>query len=328
MKDGWMSYAENLILVLIFENFNYIIMKTGLLFSGQGSQKIGMGYSLYKNSKIAREIYRKADKILNYKLTEFCFEGPMSELTKTSFCQPALYVQGYSIYSILRKSNKIPNLYCVSGLSLGEITALTVAGVVDFCTGLRIVDKRSRLMQEACVDLNGSMASLIGGRSSDVIDLCSEYNTDIANFNCPGQTVISGPVSNINSAIKYSRKYGFRKAIRLNVSGAYHSRLMESARNKFSNFLKNIKFSPPIINFISNSRGNIINEPDKIKSSIVNQLISPVRWSNCMVNARDMGVKRFYECGSGKILSGLLFKIDPEIKAKNISSYEDFLSKI
>ncbi|MGA2444697.1 MAG: ACP S-malonyltransferase, partial [Opitutaceae bacterium] len=205
-------------------------MSRALLFAGQGAQKVGMGKSLYENSVTARSLYDEANRVLGWDLARISFEGPDAELTQTRVCQPALFVHGMALHAILREQGKLGEVKFTLGLSLGEITALTAAGVFAFATGLRIVAERGRLMQVACEQTNGTMASIMGEEREKVAGLCQEFDVEMANLNCPGQIVISGEKSKINATVAAAKERGMRKVITLNVAGAYHSRLMEPAR--------------------------------------------------------------------------------------------------
>lgn len=179
-------------------------MATGLLFSGQGAQSVGMGLSLYENSDIARAIFDEANEVLGWDLKNLCFEGEVEALTETKVCQPALYVQGFAIYCILKERGHLSDLKAACGLSLGELTALAAAGVYDFSTGLRLVAERGRLMQLACDTTKGGMAAVIGGTQEEVQIFCDEFGIEIANLNCPGQIVVSGDNGKIIEADRKS----------------------------------------------------------------------------------------------------------------------------
>ena len=212
----------------------YFAMSTALLFSGQGAQVVGMGKSLFEGSNTARDLYNRANKVLPFDLQKVCFEGPAEVLTETRVCQPALYVQGFAIAQILRERGKLNNLTACLGLSLGELTAYAVAGVWDFETGLKIVAERGRLMQLACDQTKGGMAAVIGGSREDIAKLCAAFDIDAANFNCPGQVVISGDNEKVTAAVARAKEFGPFKLVKpLVVAGAYHSRLMEPARKEF-----------------------------------------------------------------------------------------------
>ena len=211
-------------------------MPTGLLFSGQGAQKVGMGQSLYENSPIAKKLYDRADEVLGYAFSKVCFEGPQEELTKTDVCQPALYVHGLATFELWREANPDHSIDAAMGLSLGELSALAAAGSFDFEVGLKIVAERGRLMQLACDASDGGMASVLGGSREEVQAFADEVDVDMANLNCPGQIVISGEATKIQAALEAGKDRGFRRLIPLVVAGAYHSRLMEPAREAFAGF--------------------------------------------------------------------------------------------
>lgn len=298
-------------------------MKTALLFSGQGAQHVGMGKSIYENIEQAHIYWDHANELLGFNLKEIAFEGPEEELTDTSVCQPALYVHGYSIFKILEKRGKLENLTAALGLSLGELTALAAAEVFDFETGLRIVAQRGRLMQEACKATDGSMASLIGGTLELVQELCAQCDVDMANVNCPGQIVISGERVKIDGACKQAKEMAFSRVIPLKVAGAYHSRLMQSAADKFEKFLSGIGFKAPRLTVFSNTTSKAIQDPQTIKEALVRQIVSPVLWEECMKHSAQLGIDEFFECGPGKVLSGLARRINKDWVVRPVSEFLD-----
>ena len=229
-------------------------MAKGLLFSGQGAQQVGMGRSLYENSTTAQALYDEANEVLGWDLKGVCFEGPSETLTETKICQPALYVQGFVLFSILKERGQMEDLVAACGLSLGELTALAAAGVYDFATGLRLVAERGRLMQEACDATQGGMAAVIGGTPDAVQAYCDQYGIEIANLNCPGQIVVSGEKDRVLDAAANSKEAGFKLVKPLNVAGAYHSRLMVSARDAFAEFIQDFEFKAPQIAVYTNHR--------------------------------------------------------------------------
>ena len=283
-----------------------------------------MGHSLCEHSQTARDIYRRADDILGWSVSDVSFQGPESLLTETRVCQPALYVVGYVIFQILKERSRLGSLGAALGLSLGEITAFAVAGVVDFESGLELVAERGRLMQSACGNEEGAMASIIGGTRREVEALCSEFDVDMANLNGPGQIVISGHRQNITEAVAVAKQNGrFRTAVMLNVAGAYHSRLMQTARDEFEQFLSSVQMQRPQIPVFSNTTGCPIWDPGEIKVALTRQLVSPVLWEDCMRNAASSGIGQFYECGPKGVLSGLGRRTDSSWKFTRLEQFED-----
>lgn len=298
-------------------------MATGLIFSGQGAQTVGMGRSLYENSEVAKALYDEANEVLGWDLKSICFDGPDEALTETKVCQPALYVQGYAIFSILKERGKLGELKAACGLSLGELTALAAAGVYDFATGLQLVAERGRLMQLACDATKGGMAAVIGGTPEDVQTFCDEFDIEIANLNCPGQIVISGANDKVLEAVAAS-KGRFKLCKPLNVAGAYHSRLMESARDAFAEFIKDFEFKVPEVVCYTNVTGAQVSDPQDIKDSLVKQVVSSVRFEDNLRNmAAENGIEQFYECGPGKVLAGFAKRIDRSLNVAPMSEFEE-----
>jgi [acyl-carrier-protein] S-malonyltransferase len=298
-------------------------MATGLLFSGQGAQSVGMGRSLYENSAIAKALYDEANEILGWDLKTLCFEGPDEALTETKVCQPALYVQGYALFSLLKAAGKLDDVTAACGLSLGELTALAAAGVFDFATGLKLVAERGRLMQIACDATKGGMAAVIGGTPEDVQTFCDEFDIEIANLNCPGQIVISGDNARVLEAVAAS-KGRFKLCKPLNVAGAYHSRLMVSARDAFAEFIKDFDFKTPEIAVYTNVSGERVSDPQIIKDALVSQVVSSVRFEDCLRNmSTQNNLSDFYECGPGKVLAGFGKRIDKTLTIMPVSEFSD-----
>lgn len=295
----------------------------GLLFSGQGAQKIGMGKSLYDAFPSVAALYDQANEILGWDLKTVSFGGPEEDLTETRVCQPALFVHGMAIFTILKEKGHLEKASAALGLSLGEVTALTAAGVFTFEEGLRVVAERGRLMQIACEATEGAMASVIGVGREEVAALCSDFDIEMANLNCPGQIVISGEKKKIAAAVEAGRERGFKRVIPLNVAGAYHSRLMEPARLEFGRFLEGINFRLPELTVFSNTTGNPVKTADEIREALVKQVVSSVLWEDCQRNAAATGIKLFIECGPGAVLSGLARRIDRSIETVNISEADD-----
>jgi len=296
----------------------------GLLFSGQGAQKVGMGKSLYDNSPLAKSLYDTAEDVLGFPFKKICFEGPEATLTETRYCQPALFVQGFAIASILRERGLLGDLRTALGLSLGELTAYCFAGVWDFATGLRIVAERGRLMQEACDAAKGGMAAVVGGTLDEVKKLCAAFDIDVANRNCPGQIVISGDDTRVREAAARAKEFGGFKLVKpLVVAGAYHSRLMEPARAAFEQFLAPIEFKTPQLTVFTNTTGGEISAPADLKAALVKQVVSSVLWEDDCRAAAALGVNEFYECGPGAVLAGMFKRTDATVKVTAISEFSE-----
>ena len=280
-------------------------MSLALIFAGQGAQKTGMGRSLYDGSAAARSLFDEANHVLGWDLKKITFDGPETELTQTKVCQPALFVHGLAVLAALREKRRLPGVKFAMGLSLGEVTALTAAGVFDFATGLKVVAERGRLMQLACERTAGGMAAVIGEERAKVEELCHEFGIEAANFNAPGQIIISGDKAKIEAAVAAAKIRGMKKVMPLNVAGAYHSRLMEPARVAFADYLAGVDFNRPEFTVFSNTTGQTVAEPARIREALVQQLVSAVRWEDCMRNCAAAGATEFWECGPGGVLAGL-----------------------
>jgi [acyl-carrier-protein] S-malonyltransferase len=302
-------------------------MATALLFAGQGAQKIGMGKSLYENSATARALYDEADRVLGWSLTQLSFEGPDAELTQTKVCQPALFVHGLALHAILKEQGKLADVSLALGLSLGEVTAYTAADVFDFATGLRVVAERGRLMQVACEQSLGGMAAVIGEERAKVAELCAAFDVEAANFNAPGQIIISGDKAKIAAAVAAAKDLGIKRVMPLNVAGAYHSRLMEPARAAFAAFLDTVPFAAPRFTVFTNTTGQAVSDPAALKAALVKQVVSSVLWEDCMRSAVAAGVAAdgappaFLELGPGGVLAGLAKRTD---KAWSVRSFAEF----
>ncbi|WP_221028751.1 ACP S-malonyltransferase [Actomonas aquatica] len=280
-------------------------MATALLFAGQGAQKVGMGKSLHEASETVRALYAEANDVLGWDLAKLSFEGPDEELTQTKVCQPALYVHGMALHTLLQEQGKLGDVTMALGLSLGELTAYCAAGVYDFATGLRIVAERGRLMQEACEATSGSMAAIIGESREAVAELCAANDVEAANFNAPGQIIISGEKTKIAAAVEAGKAAGMKRVMPLNVAGAYHSRLMEPARERFAAFLADIPFAAPKLTVFTNTTGAAISDPAAIKTALEKQVVSSVLWEDCVRAAVAAGADPLWELGPGKVLAGL-----------------------
>jgi [acyl-carrier-protein] S-malonyltransferase len=295
-------------------------MKTAFLFSGQGAQAVGMGKDLAAAYPVAADLFRKADEILGYSLSHIAFEGPAEELTRTSVCQPALYTHGLAALSVLREKFPTLSFDAAAGLSLGEFTAHSAAGTFDFEAGLRLVDQRSRFMQEACEATEGGMAAIIGADEQGVRNLAAAADVDVANFNSPGQIVISGEKSKIALAVGMAKEYGARKAVELSVAGAFHSRLMEPAYQRLSAVLAETPIEMPRVTVVSNVDALPAGSPDAIRKALADQVPGSVCWTASIeYMISHLGITRFLELGPGGIIAGLVGRIRKGTEVISIS---------
>jgi [acyl-carrier-protein] S-malonyltransferase len=293
-----------------------------LLFSGQGAQKVGMGKDFVEHSAACREMAEKADAALGFDLSKIMFEGPDEDLTKTSRCQPALYLHG--LMALAMVSERLPALKPVAaaGLSLGEFTAHAAAGTFSFEDGLKIVGKRGAFMEEACNATEGSMAALIGGEEEQVQALAAAADVDIANLNAPGQIVLSGTVEGIDAAVARAKEFGIRRAIKLNVAGAYHSRLMQGAQDKLAAELAKLPLNTPAIPVICNYAATPVADAAEIRSMLEKQVTGSVRWTASIQQLVAMGHRNFLELGPGKVIAGLVAKIDKDAVVHSVDDLE------
>jgi [acyl-carrier-protein] S-malonyltransferase len=280
--------------------------KIALLFAGQGAQTVGMGRDLAEQFPTAANLFQKADDVLERKLSEIAWNGPIEDLTKTSNCQPALFVHGLACLSVLRELAGNFPIGGAAGLSLGEMTAHAAAGTFDFANGLQLVQRRGELMDEACEKTSGGMAALIGAEENIVRQLAADEEVDVANINAPGQIVISGELAKVQAAVGVAKEYGIRRATMLNVAGAYHSRLMESAYEKLGAVLQHVPMQPPSFPVISNVTGDEVRTPVEIRRTLQDQVTGTVRWLDCMERLAALGCDFFVELGPGGVLAGLL----------------------
>ena len=294
--------------------------KVALLFAGQGAQTVGMGRDLAEQFPTAAELFQQADEVLERKLSEIAWRGPIEELTKTSNCQPALFVHGLVCLSILRELGGEFPIGGAAGLSLGEMTAHAAAGTFDFATGLKLVQRRGELMDEACSATNGAMAAMIGADESAVRALAADADVDVANINAPGQIVISGEKAKVEIAVGLAKEHGIRRAMLLSVAGAYHSRLMESAYEKLGAVLLHVPVQPPRFPVISNVTGAEVKTPIEIRRTLQDQVTGTVRWLDCIERLAGLGCDFFVELGPGGVLAGLLRRT---FKGANVISVAD-----
>ena len=282
----------------------------GLLFSGQGAQAVGMGRELSAQFPAAAELFQRADAVLGRPLSRLAFEGPLEQLTLTANCQPALFVHGLAVLAALRAEVGDFPVAAAAGLSLGEFTAHAAAGTFPFEDGLRLVEARGRFMEEACQASAGAMLALIGAEENVARGLAADTDVDIANLNCPGQIVLSGEAERIDLALSMARGMGIRKAILLNVAGAYHSRLMEPAYEKLGNALMHVILQPPRFSVVTNVDARPTVDADGIRSSLTEQVTGTVFWSQSIEYMIDtLGCNLFLELGPDDKLAGMVNRI-------------------
>ena len=296
-----------------------MVKKIALLFAGQGAQSVGMGRDLAEKFPAAADLFEEADDVLGRKLSEIAWHGPIEELTKTSNCQPALFVHGLVCLSILRELAGDFPIGGAAGLSLGEMTAHAAAGTFDFATGLKLVQRRGELMDEACAATNGAMAAMIGADESTMRALAADADVDVANINSPGQIVISGEKAKVEIAIGLAKERGIRRATLLTVAGAYHSRLMESAYQKLGAVLLHIPVQPPRFPVISNVTGAEVTTALEIRRTLQAQVTGTVRWLDCMERLAGLGCDFFIELGPGGVLAGLLRRTRNDVDVVSVS---------
>ena len=304
--------------------------KTALLFPGQGAQYTGMGKDFYEQFTEAREVFNKANETLGFDLASLCFQGKQEELNKTSICQPAILVTSIAILEVLKKNSSMQIETCraACGLSLGEYTAHVAAGSMTFTDGVRLVYKRGLFMQEACNANPGGMVSVIGLEDEKVEQICNEMKSlgiiCTANYNSPGQVVISGEKTLLEKASILAKERGARMVVPLKVDGAFHSDLMSPASSKLSRELELTPISKPKIPVVANIHAQYVREPEEIKISLAKQLNRPVRWHQSVSMLIRDGFNQFYEIGPGKSLSSIMKRIDSTQEIKNIDTVEAF----
>ncbi|MBU0503449.1 MAG: ACP S-malonyltransferase [Candidatus Omnitrophota bacterium] len=298
----------------------------GYLFAGQGSQYIGMGKDLYESFPESKSIFDEADKVLGFSISRLCFYGPIEELTKTANCQPAIVTASIAAWEAFKKVTKTQIHHDTSytaGLSLGQYSALVASEVMTFADTVYLARCRGEFMEEEAAKRPGKMLSVIGLELSKIKEICAETNIEIANLNCPGQIVISGPAEGVIKAQELAMAKGAKMAVLLEVSGAFHSSLMQGASVKLAKELEKIRISPPKMTLVSNVTGKPISSPEEIRVNLINQIAQSVLWEDSIRYMLGSGMKKFYEFGPGKVLKGLMRRIDPEAVVVNIDKKAD-----
>jgi [acyl-carrier-protein] S-malonyltransferase len=298
--------------------------KVAWVFPGQGSQTVGMVRDLYDNISSVKDIIERADAALGFPLSKIIFEGPDEELTQTINAQPALVTASFACLEAAREvsGNSLPTPVFVAGHSLGEYTALAVAGVFDFETAVRLARERGRLMHEAGQVRAGSMAAIIGLDEGKISEICRDSETVMANINSPGQIVISGASDNIAKAMEMATAAGAKRAIQLQVSGAFHSPLMQPAVDGLTEYISSVSFQEPSIPVIGNIRAEPLTSGELVKSELLDQLLNPVQWVRTIEYISRQGIPTFIEIGPGKVLTGLIKRINAEARTINVGDLE------
>lgn len=287
------------------------------IFPGQGAQFVGMGKDLYDNSAIAKNKFDEADKILGFSISKIMFEGTAEDLKQTKVTQPAIFL--HSVIKAMISNDFKPEM--VAGHSLGEFSALVAAGALSFEDGLNLVYQRALAMQEACEQNPSSMAAVLALADETIEEICANITTEIvvaANYNCPGQVVISGTFAGIEMASEKLKEAGAKRVLPLQVGGAFHSPLMEPAREKLAKAIKNTDMKAPICPIYQNVNALPSSDVDTIKANLIAQLTAPVRWTQSVQNMINNGATQFIECGPGNVLQGLVKKINNEVETASI----------
>jgi [acyl-carrier-protein] S-malonyltransferase len=292
------------------------------LFAGQGSQYAGMGKDLYENFPAARDIFDRAQGLLDFDLKKICFEGPQEQLKITKISQPAIVTVSIAAFEAFKSKNKVTSAY-MAGLSLGEYSALIASGSIAFEDGIRLIKRRGELMDEAARKYPGKMAALLDLTLDKIKEICASSGAEIANLNCPGQVVISGKSEAIDKALPLCEAAGAKRVIPLEVSGAFHSSLMAEAAEGLKEALDKTRISAPAVPVISNYTALPQDKPGQIRENLVQQVRSSVKWEDSMRFILSKGIINFVEFGPGKVLKGLMRKIDSAAQVVNIEKKAD-----
>ena len=294
-------------------------MSNCCIFAGQGAQVPGMGRDFAEADSEVMALFDKANAVLGFDLKKICFEGPAEELTKSNVCQPAIFVTSYAAYLMLQK-RKPTEFACAAGLSLGEWGALCAAGVLDFDATLKVLEARGRFMQEACAATPSGMIAIVGATPDQLQALCEATGCTVANVNSAAQQVLSGSKDAIAAAAVKAKELGIKRAIPLATAGAFHSPFMQSAREKLAAVLETVSFNPPKFPVLSNVTGEPhSDDPEVIKATMLEQVTGTTNWAKDVETAKSLGATTFVEFGPGKVLSGLVKKIDATLVTTNVA---------
>ncbi len=293
-------------------------MSKAYVFPGQGAQFPGMGKDLYDSNDEAKALFDKADEVLGFSLSKIMFEGTAEELKETKVTQPAIFTMSVIMAKLLGDDFK-PTM--VAGHSLGEFSALTAVGALDFESALKLVSARAMAMQKACEAKPSTMAAILGLADEVVEDICAQVEGVVvaANYNCPGQLVISGEIEAVEAACELAKEAGARRALVLPVGGAFHSPMMEPAREELAAAIDGTEFNTPMCPVVQNSVAKAVSDPAEIKQNLIDQLTAPVKWTQSVQQMIASGVTDYVECGPGKTLQGLVKKIDRSTNVSGVS---------
>lgn len=293
-------------------------MKKAYVFPGQGAQYCGMGKELYENSVEARDMFEQANEILGFRITDVMFEGTAEELKQTKVTQPAVFLHSVVLAKVLGVEPS-----AVAGHSLGEFSALVVAGALSFDDGLRLVAKRAMAMQKACEAEQGTMAAVLALPDATIEQVCESVEDVVvaANYNCPGQLVISGTIDAVTEACAKLKEAGARRALVLPVGGAFHSPLMEPARKELAEAIEMAHFKEPVCPIYQNVDALPHTSPEEIKANLIAQLTAPVRWTQIVENMTNDGILSYTELGPGTVLRGLISKISPDVEVESRATF-------
>jgi len=303
-------------------------MKISIVFTGQGSQKIGMGRDFYEKYNSVRELFDRANEVMGFDISKIIFEGPEEELRKTSITQLAVVLVSYAMYEVFKNELNNLEISYFAGHSLGEYTAITAAGVLDILKTIKVVRKRGELMEKVS---GGGMSAVIGMDKDKIIEIVSRYNVEAVNFNSPRQTVIAGDTEDLEKAEAELKNSGAKRVIRIGVSGAFHSSYMRDVQNEFSEFLNGIEFKDASIPVICNADAKEHKNSSEIKDALKKQIASPVLWIDSVNYMTNNGITDFIEFGPSKVLSNLILQTNKNVKTYpvyDISSCEEVKSVI